>query len=189
MSCPVCVRIVAGRYARAIGLAAPAHQFLLTQVGDDWATIRERVKRFRRIIRRTVDRWEDVVHVEKNPAGTGHHIHGWHWGDEPPVGALIEAAVGAGMGPFADLEPRVLEVGRPLAYGLKTVLEGSPLGTSPPPATRAYLEVNGGRLAHATPGFWRAPDGTPLNNLREAVRYTAGDGEWVGTVDPALLAP
>lgn len=157
-----CVRVRAFRWAGAIGLAAPEHHVLLTQVGHDWTPIRARVNTFRGAMRRSGAEWRDVIHVEPNPQGCGHHIHAWQWGSTPNLPGVVEAAQRAGMGSFADvLQPRRETAGQPLSYGMKTVLEGSPASKELPARTARFLEINGGRLAHAPPGVWRDEAGQP----------------------------
>jgi hypothetical protein len=70
---------------------------------------------------------------------------------------------------------------------MKTVLDGSPTGASLPAATIAFLEVNGGRLGHATRGFWRDGPGVPLSGVKEAERVATGSlggGPWVFIAAP-----
>ncbi len=122
---------------------------------------------------------------DQNPAGTGHHIHAWQWGDPLDQGLLRDAALSAGMGDFAEVHPRRAPAGAALTYGMKTVIDGSPVGTELPDATWDYLRLNGGRLLHATRGFWRDETGQQLGEVRDALRAVArlngGDDTWVLT--------
>lgn len=188
LSCPVCVRLEAFSFGRAVGLAQPERMLLLTQGSYDWQVNRRRLNRFRDVLRRRGQvEYQDVVHVEPNPRGDGTHLHLAHWGDEPDPEQLREAATRAGFGRFAGTEILRSAPGRPLTYGMKAVLRGSSSGPDLPSTTREFLALNGGRLGHATRGFWRDGPGKPLAGLeaaRQVLRSRRADpGPWVATAD------
>ena len=184
LSCPVCVVVLAFRLGAAIGLARPDQQVLLTQVGEDWTTIRRRMNHFRRILKGLGVRSEDVYHVEPNPQGTGCHVHMWRWGDRLARSVVAEAAVRAGMGSFADVQPRRQPSGSPLTYGLKTILNEPSEGMTLSPGAQRYLDLNGNRLCHASRNFWRDETGGPLPGVRAAAKqanHATTPGKWVTT--------
>lgn len=161
---------------------------LLTQGSYDWRENRRRLNRFRDILRmKGQAEYQDVAHVEPNPRGGGTHLHLAHWGDEPTPGQLREAATRAGFGTYGGAQRLKAAPGQPLTYGMKTVLRGSSLGPDLPVATREFLTLNGGRLGHATRGFWRDGPGRPLRGLegaRRVLRARQTDpGPWIPTAD------
>ena len=145
------------------------------------------MNRFRKVMRAGGRVWQDAYHVERNPAGSGTHIHAWHWGHAVEVAEVSEAAIRAGMGSFADLQPRSSPGGQALTYGMKTVLQGDNRRSDLPPATEDYLNINGSRLGHATPGFWRDAEGNRLAGVRAATRQVAPSkaGDWILVREPS----
>lgn len=193
LTCPVCVRVQAFSFGRAIGLAQPERMLLLTQGSYEWRENRRRLNRFRDILRmKGQAEYQDAVHVEPNPGGGGTHLHLAHWGDEPTTRQLREAASRAGFGRYAGAEVLRAAPGKPLTYGMKIVVGGSPLGPDLPSATREFLALNGGRLGHATRGFWRDGPGRPLRGREAAwqvLRARRVDrGPWIATVDTSGTA-
>lgn len=168
--CPVCVRAVAVEAARAIALARPTHSYRLSLVGSQWSDIHDNMTGFVRRVRRRVTKFEHAWHIEANPAGTGNHVHGWFWGATPTQHLLREAAVVSGMG--ADVwmgSWRVASSADALIdYGMKAVT-GPGLGRSD--EAKEFLALNGGRVMHASRGFYRdAITGELLANRRDAER-------------------
>jgi hypothetical protein len=159
LHCYVCVRAEAFRYSRAIGVVAPTQSILLTRGGLEWPATQKMLNRFRAEIRKKAHRYEDVAHVERNL-----------WGDELDHDTVHASALLAGFGDFAGVEPVRTGTGRALAYGLKTLIAGSNEGPDLPATSQDYLELNGGRLAHATKRFWRDADGRPVKGWREAAK-------------------
>jgi hypothetical protein len=180
LKCPVCVRVCAMRYGNAIGMARPERQILLTGLPDDWEGVKRSMTAFRRVVRKMTVAWKDCYHVERNPRATGLHAHLWQWGSPVEVPIVAEAAVRAGLGSFVDVQARRSPPGAPLRYGMKVVVEGSPMGQAVPPLTQDYLNINGGRLVHATPGFWRDDDGRKIAGVQLAARTASrGSDHWV----------
>lgn len=168
--CPVCVRAVAVEAARAMALARPTHGYRLSLVGSQWSDIRNNMTGFVRRVRRRVAVFEHAWHVEANPAGTGNHVHGWCWGGTPTRQLLREAAVASGMGSDVWTGPwRLNPTADPLIdYGMKSVT-GPNLGRSN--EAKEFLALNGGRVMHASRGFYRdATTGELLANRRDAER-------------------
>jgi hypothetical protein len=161
-------------------------------VGDIWARIRFNLNVFRRNLRRLGFAVQDAFHVEANPLGTGHHAHLWTWGpsllDEA---AVSEAAVRAGMGREVWVGHRERPAGAPLWYGMKTVLDFAH-PTQLAPEISQYLELNGGRLLHASRGFWRDAEGREIRGgVRAAAklaRRQGSDDEWaIVNLPPGLV--
>ena len=174
--CGYCLRLNALRRAAAIAYARPTRAFLLTLVGEDWQTIRVRMKRLREnLLRVGVDVGEWCWHVEPNPEGTGHHVHGWQHGPSKlPQAVLSDCAARAGMGGVVFVNKIKAEMGAG-KYGLKGVLAaGYGLKGVEDEASR-YMAENGGRLSHATRGFFRDDEGRPIA-VRQAERRAFGEG-------------
>lgn len=171
LHCCVCVRAEAFRYSRAIGVVGPTQAILLTGGAMDWSTNQRKLNRFRSQVRRRVGRYEDVAHVERNPSALGTHLHLFAWGDHLDGETVRTCARLAGFGDWAGVEPIRTANGKALAYGLKVVISGSNEGPDLPGDSRDYLDLNGGRLGHATRGFWRDHDGRPVKGWREAARH------------------
>lgn len=168
--CPACVISNARRSAVAIGRSRPTVAVLLTDVSSDWGDVRDSMKSFRRNMNRKVAGWQDCYHVERNPSGVGNHIHAWAWSASGSLtrDVVRDAAARADMG-WADVQPRRAPEGASLSYGLKAVLQGDPTAALLPPATADFLSINGGRLLHATRGFWRDGRGNAISGLHEAI--------------------
>lgn len=164
----MCVRVKAIKIARAIGVSRPEHHVAITQVGDTWSIVQRRMNKFREAVRTVCPDWQDVYTVEPNPNGS-RHVHMWQWGGSIERWSVSEIAASLGMGTEAYVEPRRVPAGRPLTYGLKIVLGGSPHGESLPPMTWDYLEMNGHRLVHSTARFWRDSSGRSLPGVKAAV--------------------
>ncbi len=139
-----------------------------------------------RLRRRRKNNW--CWHVEPNPKGTGHHVHLWQYGDFLPQRMLSAAAASVGMGKVAYISRVKAKEGEAMGYGMK--LAGMAYGLKMAEAAATldtYLEANGGRMVHATRGFWRAEDGTAYAGQREAMSAWASrnrsasddQGEWV----------
>ncbi len=167
--CPVCIVSVALRYSAAIALAEPEHFVLLTDVGEAWPTIKVRLNRYRQALRKAGQLVQDAYHVEPNPNGTGHHVHQWAWGGQVDGSSVACAASSAGLGSFTSIKTAYTPSSGRLSYGLKTIIQGGPECGEMPAMAQRYLEVNGGRLVHATRGFWRdGASGGRLAGVRAA---------------------
>ena len=157
--------------AQAIALVQPERRFDLTLVGDDWQTVRGRMKDLTRRVRERSRSWNVEWHVEPNPKGTGHHIHGTQWGEFVPFTTLRECAIRVGMGSRVRIE-RVTDADRASAYGLKhaAAAYSLKLARGQEESLLQYLDLNGGRMVHTSRGFWRdATAGLPLRGVRDAV--------------------
>lgn len=124
----------------------------LTQVGEDWHTVRARMKRLRYdLVQDLGVRVEWCWSVEPNPKGTGHHVHAWQRGDFISQARLSDLADSKGMGYRVDIR-RWHENGGE-AYAMKGVGYGMK-GAEASAAGAAFLENNGGRLTHSSRGFF-----------------------------------
>lgn len=162
-ACEFCIVVNARVTGLAIAGARPTRAILLTLVGDEWQTIRNRMKRLAWRVRREGYRLQWCWHVEPNPKGTGHHVHAWQRGDFLPQGRLSEIASGEGMGEFVRIS-QIRQTKGPVNYGMK--LAGIDYGMKHAEAV-GYLAANGGRLVHSSRGFWIGENGEKLP-LREA---------------------
>lgn len=176
--CPFCGPVNASLIAGAISLAGVERMGTLTQVGNDWQTVRNRMKRVAYDLRRNRElHW--AWHTEPNPKGTGHHVHFFQRGDFLPQAELSRVADNRGMGKVADI--RKWETKGKSGYGLKLAGIGYGLKQAQGEATmRTYLRANGQRLVHSTRGFWKDLDGQAVSQREAMVAWakragTSGD--------------
>lgn len=178
--CAYCLRLNALRRAAAIAYAQPERAVLLTLVGEDFPTIRRRMNRMREYLTRAgVDVGEWCWHVEPNPAGNGHHVHAWQHGPvKIPQALLSECAARAGMGGVVFINRVRSEMGSG-QYGLKGVIAAGYGLKGVEDQASVYLSENGGRLSHATRGFFRDAEGAPIPvRVAERRAYGEGSGTW-----------
>lgn len=187
--CPVCIVPVALRYAAAIALAEPERLVLLTGVAAEWSTIRKQINRYRQAVRKLGAHCQDAYHVEENPAGTGNHVHMWGWGGAIDEAVVSAAANSAGLGLFSGVQQAfVPETGR-LVYGMKAVLEDRDTDGAMTAHAERFLELNGGRLLHATRGYWRdGAKGARLGGVRQAAKVAAARRMALEPVVPGITA-
>jgi hypothetical protein len=188
-TCDYCVQGNARRRALAIAYAKPERAILLTQVGNDWATVQARLNRLRHAIVKELEAsFEWVWHVEPNPQGTGHHVHAWQRGVFIPQKDLARIADSKGLGGVAFIN----KIRNPLQsanYGLKGL--GYGLKGIATDSRSTYLRVNGGRLTHQSRGFFVDSDGQRVG-VREAERLAASVGreevgKWTLIAMPSAL--
>jgi hypothetical protein len=163
LTCAVCLRKAAWRRSLAIKHSRPERYITLTLAGDDWQTVRGRVKRFRYDIVRELGQVEWVWNVERNPKGTGHHVQAWQRGDFLSQAELSRMATRQGFGKRVWIE-RWKSGGE--SYALKeayAVKDAAGAGY--------FLGMNGGRLTHQTRGYF----GMPVKAAEsEAIRLELG---------------
>lgn len=158
--------------------ASPQRFCTFTQAGDTWQEVRGRMYRMRHDVGAAGFRWDWVWQVERNPRGTGHHVHCWQRGDYVPQRTLSRLAVRRGMGEVVDIRrwhPREADA---TAYAMKAITytfkdaegELDPGG---------FMAMNGHRLSHQSRGWWTA--GGARDQEREAIRARFGepDPDWV----------
>lgn len=170
LRCPYCLRVNARRRALAISLARPERAILLTQVGNDWQTIRDRVRKLRYALKSEVGSFEWVYHVETNPKLTGHHVHAWQRGCYISQELLSSKAKSRGCGGVAYIN-RVRSTVGAGRYGLKGISYGLK-GVEAQDEGDQYLQDNGWRLTHQSRGFFRV-GGLPVP-VRDAERSALG---------------
>lgn len=180
--CDYCLPRNAWRRAAAVALTRPERTITLTLVAgaddeDPWAVVRPRVKAVRYLLKQRagVDPGEWAWWVERNPAGTGHHVHIAQWGPYVSLRELRRAARTAGCGEWVH----VSAVDNPVnlaAYGLKG-LGLADYGVKgfdrehEDAARREALRINGGRVSHNTRRYWRdAHGGQAVKGARGAER-------------------
>lgn len=154
--CPYCVRVNASRRALAIAWAEPERALTVTGLGDGaddpWPHIRLQMKRIRDYAARAgSEMGEWVWHVERNPAGTGHHAHVWQSGGKVDIDALRAASRRAGAGSWLHVS-RIRSSAGAAQYGLKGLGYGMKGVTD---SGSDYLALNGSRLTHQSRGFFR----------------------------------
>lgn len=180
LRCPFCLPIQARQRAAAAALAAPTHFLTLTRTGPAFPAIRRAMNRFRECCCRLGSHFEWFWAAEGNPRRSGTHVHGWL---RLTVGVDVEvaheAAGRAGLGPVLELAeakgPMGARGGRlegvdQAVYVLKETLTGPAGGLTLTASQDKFLELNGGRLGHASRGFWTDRFGRRLPGVREAER-------------------
>lgn len=178
-SCPYCVQGNARRRACAIALGKPERAILLTQVGDNWQLVRDRMRRLKYELQSSVGKnFEWVWHVEPNPKGTGHHVHAWERGAFIPQPTLSAAADKSGMGEWARIN-KIKSVSEAASYGLKGLGYGMK-GVAAVESQSAYLVANGRRLTHQSRRFFVDSDGQPCG-VKDAERAASASREEPGT--------
>lgn len=177
-ACGYCVQGNARKRARAISLAAPERAILLTQVGDSWSVVQNRVNLARHRLQKAIGaKFDWVWHVEPNPEGTGHHVHAWQRGGYIPQSVLSEVADGVGMGDVVFIN-KIRQVKSAAQYGLKGLGYGLK-GVAKEESRAAYLIANGRRLTHQSRGFFLDSDGQSCG-VRDAERAASSSGEEPG---------
>jgi hypothetical protein len=146
LRCPVCLGTAAWRRGLAIRFVRPERFITFTLVGDDWQTIRGRMKQLRYFLVLEVGSVVWVWTVERNPRGTGFHVHAWQCGDFLPQREVARLARQVGMGERVDI--RAWRAGGE-SYGLKEAY-----GLKSARAAGSFLAMNGGRLTHQSRGFF-----------------------------------
>lgn len=153
--CPFCGPQNAWLAGGAMGLAQPQRFGTVTLVGNDWPTIQRRMNWLASEMRQADPTFRWVYAVEPNPQGTGHHAHFWQRGEYVSKRRFDAACRRFGTGyPFIKPWVNRAEV---ISYGVK--LEGISYGTKSTreayESMRGFLGINGGRLVHASQGFFR----------------------------------
>lgn len=175
--CAFCLPRNATRRSLAIALADPSLFLTLTLVGDEFPQIRARWNRVRYEVARAGYPFDAVWHVERFKRLDSHHIHAWlHGQDRIPFQLLQRTAVRYGMGQVLWIkrwETRAESVG----YGLKGIAYGMKAAD-----TEAYMVANGGRISHATRGYWRC-GGQRVAGVRAAERAA------IARIQPACENP
>jgi hypothetical protein len=191
--CEVCGPAKARATAGAIGLASPDRFFTLTQVGDSWQEVRNRVKQVRHELSRRVGPIEFCWHVEPNPKGTGHHVHAWEHGPFIPQKLLSEVADRQGMGRVVDVRKWKPVGGPDVTYGLKLAGVGYGLKMMSGDDTEAfdlYMRSNGERFVHSSRGYFRGSDGEHLSLRAARQEWSAAcaddPGPWVPYFSPKV---
>jgi hypothetical protein len=185
LRCSYCLRVNSRKRALAIAASAPERAILLTQVGNDWQSVRDRMKQLRCDVAAEVGAFQWTWHVEPNPQRTGHHVHAWQHSAFVPQRLLSSRAAGVGMGGFARIN-RIRSVAAAGSYGLKGISYGLK-GVEAEDEGLGYLVDNGWRLTHQSRGFYRV-GGVPVN-VKAAERAAVGSlqavpGRWVLVVTP-----
>jgi hypothetical protein len=171
LRCPPCLHTSAWKRSLAIAYARPERFLTLTQVGNDWQTIRQRIKSFRHQVTKEVGALEWVWNVEPNPRGTGHHVQAWQHGDFLDQAELSRLARYFGMGERVWIE-RWRSGGE--AYALKEAYAVKEVRQA-----ERFLDINGARLTHQSRGFF----GGPVREVEQAaVRSKLGPDAEVWTV-------
>jgi hypothetical protein len=156
----------------AMRTADRARLVTLTRAPDDWQSRRKKARTFVADLRQEGYRWEWAWTTEKNPRGTGLHIHGVQhgqpvpqrllqevWGSIVDIRAVGPKNLGAGAGRYT-----VKEALRVAGYTVKGAKHGG---------LAEHLDLNGGRAAHWSRGFLH---GKTKREALGAIREDLADG-------------
>lgn len=169
--CPYCAPIKASQIARAMALAEPERMIRLSLIPDRFPDSQRAVKSLVKWLRRNFGRVELCYSIEPNPKGTGNHAHAWQHGPRKiPQAALQEACHRVGLG-FPDIR-RWRNRGGATGYGLKGIGYGMKSDD-----LETFLDLNGGRLVHATRDFFRDGRQGERLTMGEAKRLAAPESE------------
>jgi hypothetical protein len=174
LRCGVCRPRQARRMELALGTVRIERRVVLSAVGDDWNTVRQRVKRLASSLRRDLGAgWEWWWVCERNPKLTGHHVHALVRGPFVQQSRLQELCSREGMGiPWIGVWRPERVRGRAGAYEFKGLVGAYELKG----ASGDHLALNGQRLAHWSRGWW----GQPYRALLKGMVGDGGDpGPWV----------
>lgn len=180
LRCDVCRPRCAWRMALALGTVRIERRVRLSLVGDEWQTVRGRVRRLGASLRReTGQSWEWWWVCERNPRGTGHHVHALVRGDFVSQRRLQALCRTEGLG-YPWIGAWSADRSGPATYELKGLAGLYEVkGASGDQA----LTLNGGRLAHWSRGWW----GQPYRDvLRQSVGGGKDPGPWVRERRPTL---
>jgi len=147
----------------------------LSLVRERWRETQWRLNELVRDVRGSGRRFEYCLHVEPNPAGTGHHAHMYQKGDYVPQAFLQDRCQAHGFG-IPDIRKFVRHGGPKVAYGLKLVgLDYGLKLAEREDSLDIYLRCNGGRLCHHSRRFFADETGTSCGVLagRKAWRRLA----------------
>lgn len=159
--CPACLPVRAVEIGRAIEMTRPEYFVTVTRAGEDWATVCQRMRKARERLRRKGIRVNWIYFVEPHSQLASLHVHAWVWGlTLNELLTLRSALRDLGMGPRIQIDPAWRYSKH---YPMKMVLNDSA------DAAR-FLQFNGGRLFHASQGFWRDSGGRVLHGQRAAIR-------------------
>jgi hypothetical protein len=182
--CAYCLRVNARKRALAIAYARPERAILLTQVGEDWQSIRDRMKVLRHRLSKSCGAFEWVWHVEPNPKETGHHVHAWQRGSYVPQALLSSAAASVGMGDFARIN-RIRSTRRAAGYGLKGLDYGLK-GAEADDQGVGYLVDNGWRLTHQSRSYFVSVTGEKMG-VKATEKLAAADSGRIRDEGPWVL--
>jgi hypothetical protein len=175
LRCDVCRPRQAARMVRALGSVDHSRRVRLSLVGDDWQTVRGRVRRLGASLRRSTGEWEWWWVCERNPRGTGHHVHALVRSAYVPQAELQNLCRREGLGIPWIAAPARDRLGGPHhgGYELKGALGSYELKGS---AAEEALALNGYRLAHWSRGWWGKPYREVLRDLNTR---DVDPGPWV----------
>ena len=172
-SCPPCCLVIAAMTATAIAMAEPTHIITLSPVDTTWADIRSRLNAWNRLMRASTNAWEACAHVHLNEGATGQHMHAFVRGSNITTEDVQTAAVTVGMREHVDIQATTRY--SCFNYGMQDVFDTIDMAYDEAAAkVDQYLAINGGRLTHASRGFWLDHRGRPTT-LKQARRSVMSD--------------
>jgi hypothetical protein len=137
-----------------IAYSLPQRFLRFSLVGSDFPVVQARINRVRYDLRALGLAWEDTWVVERNPKGTGFHAHLWQHGSYVRQDVLQEVTQRRGMG-IPWIQAWRAPQGASVTYGLKSITYGLKGARGGSEGLTEHLTLNGGRLIHASRGFWR----------------------------------
>jgi hypothetical protein len=179
--CTFCGPRLAREAPSLIAAMQPQRAVTLTLAPADWQRRRGQLRDYVRRIRETGATWEMAWSTERNPSRPDlRHVHAAQWGDYVPQATLqdlwggrivdVRAIRGTGWSSYISKEA--------LAWASYVTKDGRDQDqTDDHQDEYDYLTDNGGRLFHATRGYWR---GSTQTEVRRTLRANARveDGTW-----------
>lgn len=156
LACDACaVRYARGLVSAIQTVAQPERFVSLTLVPDplrEWVRLRAQLRDLARRLRLEGYSWEWAWFIERNPKGSGFHLHGLQHGDFVPQrelqgmwgGRIVDVRAIKSAGGAAAYGAKSA-IGRVAHYGSKGI-EGNPT---------EHRGLNGGRIGHWSRGFFR----------------------------------
>ena len=157
--------------AATIKSSRPTVHFTITLCPDNWPAVQKLMSGLYSYLDERGHKPSWAYAVERNPKGTGYHIHGYHHG---PLKwwSVYEYCRSKGCGRATVEEVNFQRLIR-FAYPMKTLLfEGCTTGAQAEQALAEYRQLNGTQLLHHTRDFFRdgarsVPETTACNRSRQ----------------------
>jgi hypothetical protein len=156
-----------------VSVAGPSHLVTLTGLCGTWERDRTTVNRLRRYLRRDGLTFAFAWAIEPNPSRTGHHAHGWAWGDPRFEETIQHRASQVGLG---EVDVAHVTYKGNFGYPIKNAVHNQV-------SLSAHRKLNGREFLHAR-GFWRDERTGTTFTKDEALRATTrrdpmSPGTWV----------
>jgi len=153
--CPSCGPWKARIIELTLHVAQPELLVTIGPIQVEPHEISTQVSRYRQRVRRaTSSPVQDAYFVESYTSRSEPHLHMYSFGAALRQDMVVSAAMATRLGDETHIDVQPITHHGNLGYGMKMI-------TRPKSETdrSEFLRLNGGRLVHASRGFWRGPDG------------------------------